>query len=139
MKINLSLFSLWWTSTVSAIQISNVWQRILGIKGGPMSQAPIDALFCWFSNHKQRLANTGIELEYSRLPEATGATLDLFSSSWVGRATVWETGECDCELLSEAGEQLLWKHYNGVEGDRLEPLLELLAHQISNQTLESAD
>ncbi len=104
-----------------------------------MSQDSERALYRWFLNHKQRLAEADIELEYTKRPKATGTTLDFISNSWVGRATVWETGECDCELLSESGQQLLWKHHDGIDGTALEPLLELLVRQIANQKLESAE
>ncbi|CAN5317091.1 hypothetical protein BH09SUM1_BH09SUM1_21610 [soil metagenome] len=93
------------------------------------------ALYLWFSSNKDSLAEAGLELEYFRNPNSSGSCLDVFSSSWVGRSTVWETGECDCEVLNASGQQVLWRHHEGINATNLGSLIAELVFIVSNESL----
>jgi hypothetical protein len=52
------------------------------------------------------------ELTYGEITSNSGMWIDFENSTQMGRMTVWESGECDIEVLnSESGKQLFWKHY----------------------------
>ncbi len=100
-----------------------------------MNTGPIDSLHRWSAEHKERIVSMGIAVEYveSANEEERSAHVDLESGAVIGRATVWETGFCDLELLSvETGEQLLYQHHEEVNGARLAPLLDDIADRMSN-------
>jgi hypothetical protein len=100
---------------------------------GVMNTGPIDALRRWSAEHRERLASAGMELDYveNANEEARSARVDLESEVMIGRATVWESGFCDLELLSvESGEQVMYQHHEEIDGVRLAALLDGLANQI---------
>lgn len=99
-----------------------------------MNTSPVDALHRWSIDHRERLARIGIATEYveSANVESRSARVDLQSDAMIGRATVWDAGFCDLELLSvETGEQMLYQHHEEIVGVRIPSLLDDLANQMS--------
>ena len=93
------------------------------------STSPIDALHHWFDEQKAPMARVGINLEYvENANEASkSARIEFDSDALFGRATLWENGLCDLEILSvETGEQVLYQHHEEVNGARLQSLLDAL-------------
>lgn len=99
-----------------------------------MNTGVLDALHRWFSERREQLSNAGVAMEFveGANEDARSARVDLESDSKMGRATVWETGLCDLELLSvETGEQLLYQHHDQLAPQQLTALLDEFAKQIS--------
>lgn len=102
-----------------------------------MNTGPVDALRCWSAEHKERLGRVGISLEYveSANAESRSARVDLESEAVIGRATVWDSGFCDLELLSvETGMQLLFHHHDQIAGAGIAALLNDLTSRMSTPT-----
>ena len=52
------------------------------------------------------------QLTYCESSENPAMRIDFGYKNQEGRMTVWETGECDLEVLnSVTGQSVLWKHY----------------------------
>ncbi len=102
-----------------------------------MNTGPVDALHRWSAEQKERLGRVGISLEYveSANAESRSARVDLESEAVIGRATVWDAGFCDLELLSvETGVQLLFQHHDQITGVRIAALLDDLTNRMSTPT-----
>lgn len=88
----------------------------------------IDVLRTWSSEQEQGLASRGLKVKFFEGgPES--AYIDLESKLTISRVSLWEEGFCDMESLSIAtGQQVLCQHHEGLQGDRLVPLLDALAN-----------
>src|SRR3712207_710852 len=102
-----------------------------------MNTDPIDALRRWSAERRERFSSFGTVLEYveNANEEGRSGRVDLESDVMIGRATVWDSGFCDLELLSvESGEQVLYQHHEEIDGVRLVLLLDSLADQMLKPT-----
>ena len=101
----------------------------------------VDALRRWHSAKCDQLIKAGIGASYLDSPRVDdratvgdrSARIDLDSELVIGRATVWNRGFCDLELLAvHTGEQILYRHHESVSGIRLWALLDELADQMAS-------
>ncbi|WP_163786847.1 immunity protein TriTu family protein [Myxococcus vastator] len=102
-----------------------------------MNMDLLEAFHQWFSEQRETLSNAGVAMEFveGSSEDAPSARVDLESDVRMGRATVWESGLCDLELLSvETGEQLLYRHHEQLDSQKLVVLLDELAEQIRQPT-----
>nr|WP_128794121.1 hypothetical protein [Corallococcus coralloides] len=90
----------------------------------------IDVLRSWCSEQEQGPTREGIKARFVE-GGAESAYADLESTLTLGRASVWENGLCDLEILSiTTGQQLLYQHHEGLQGSSLVPLLDALANRM---------
>ncbi|NPD25808.1 hypothetical protein D7Y27_16690 [Corallococcus sp. AB004] len=90
----------------------------------------LEAFHRWFSECGARLASPGVSIEFREVTngDPRSARIDLESDSKLGRATVWETGLCDLELLDvETQEPLLYRHHEQLTPARLAAVLDEFA------------
>ncbi|NNB95305.1 hypothetical protein HJC10_13800 [Corallococcus exiguus] len=93
-----------------------------------MKTGLIDVLRSWSAKQDQRLASRGVKVKFFD-GGAESAYIDLQSELTISRVSLWENGLCDVESLSIAtSDQVLCQHYEGLQGDRLVPLLEGLVN-----------
>jgi hypothetical protein len=108
---------------------------------GRYSREPlVNALRRWQSASRDRLSEIGITMTYLESPvlddrstaNDRSAVVDLTTELVVGRATVWNRGFCDLELLAvPTGEQILYRHHEKVGGIDLWALLDELARRMT--------
>lgn len=100
----------------------------------------VNALRRWHSASRDRLTEIGITMTYLESPilgdrtiaADQSALVDLTTELVIGRATVWNHGYCDRELLAvPTGEQILWRHHEKVSGIELWALLDELARRMT--------
>lgn len=64
------------------------------------------------------------QLTYCEPSDNSALRIDFGYKNQEGRMTVWETGECDLEVLdSKAGQNVLWKHYQLKNEDEFHHML----------------
>jgi hypothetical protein len=115
----------------------NEW--LVRIWGRYAREPLVTALRRWCSTNCDRLTETGITTQYVESPHAydhaaqdRSAVVDLSTDLAIGRATVWNRGFCDLELLSiPTGEQILSRHHEDVGGINLWALLDDLARRMA--------
>lgn len=93
----------------------------------------VDTLYRWVTEHRESLSQRGIQTAYTPSPRvgAGSAYLDLESNTSIGRATVWNAGFCDMEILAiESAEQTFCQHHHEVADDDVAALLELLVERM---------
>ena len=72
-------------------------------------------LIHWFNKKRISWLQRGIEATVT-LPainsDSNSVRIDFDSRDSIGRITVWESGECDLEILLVSSEEtILWKHH----------------------------
>lgn len=61
---------------------------------------------------KARFYSYQYELTYHPITSKSAMSIVFENSNKIGQMTVWESGECDIEVLdNESAKQLFWKHY----------------------------
>jgi hypothetical protein len=100
----------------------------------------VDALRRWHSASRDRLAEIGITMTYLESPSLGNPTIaadrsalvDLTTELAIGRATVWNRGFCDLEVLAvPTGRQILGRRDENVSGIALWALLDELARRMT--------
>lgn len=93
----------------------------------------VAALRRWCTDERGRLASNGITVECVESKGGIGsAWVDLESTRRIARATVWNNGLCDVEVLEfKTGAQLCYEHFEEVYEQRLRVLLADIAHRVA--------
>jgi len=69
--------------------------------------------------------------------DPAAAVLDFESSEVFARATLWENGLCDLEMIDvESGEQISWEHLERVESNGVAPTLDEFIRKLSSARKE---
>ena len=73
-----------------------------------------ELFYSWFKENKEELLNRGIETDLILEPTLTdnpAIFADHFSSTKMGRVTVWNSGSIDIEILDKfSGDTVFYKH-----------------------------
>ncbi|MDQ3131895.1 MAG: hypothetical protein M3Q99_14200 [Acidobacteriota bacterium] len=68
----------------------------------------------WFENNEQILAEKKIEFLFSKLnenPDKFSQSVDIDTENKMARIDLWETGECDFDIIeNETAKQLYWEN-----------------------------
>lgn len=73
---------------------------------------------------KARFYSYQYELTYGKITTKSAMWIDFENSNQFGRMTIWESGECDIEVLDiESRKQSFWKHYDLKDEEEFHHLL----------------
>jgi CheY-like chemotaxis protein len=103
----------------------------------------LDILRSWFITNQQRFTATPVAITFSRVSEtdnpAQYVDIDFLHEFISSRITIWCTGECDIETLSDKEHLSFWKHYEFTSSDALNDALNDLATLLINPANKSPE
>ncbi|MEW9122687.1 MAG: hypothetical protein AB2421_08235 [Thermotaleaceae bacterium] len=95
-----------------------------------------ELFYSWFKEHKEDLLKTGIATELISEPTLTdnpAIFADHFSSTRMGRVTVWNSGSIEIEVVEQdASETVYYKH---LEINEENPRVEVILREYFNRLI----